>query len=131
MSARLDGYLPGLYPRFSKGTASSMRNGLYSLHMHMLDGVKGRDSGVIILRDGSLIGGGPYFWSIGSYAVGDGTWKGEFTTNQHTPLLDRFARPLSRGRKSPADFQGRLPMTGRRCSEPPWSAPEAWAFAPP
>jgi hypothetical protein len=108
-----------------------MRNGLYSLHMHMLDGVKGRDSGVIILRDGSLIGGGPYFWSIGSYAVGDGTWKGEFTTNQHTPLLDRFARPLSRGRKSPADFQGRLPMTGRRCSEPPWSAPEAWAFAPP
>ena len=67
-----------------------MRNGLYSLHMHMLDGVKGRDSGVIILRDGSLIGGGPYFWSIGSYAVGDGTWKGEFATNQHTPLLDRF-----------------------------------------
>jgi hypothetical protein len=35
-----------------------MRNGLYSLHMHMLDGVKGRDSGVIILRDGALIGGG-------------------------------------------------------------------------
>jgi hypothetical protein len=51
-------------------------------HMHMLDGVKGRDSGVIILRDGTLVGGGPYFWSIGTYAVGDGTWKGEFTTNQ-------------------------------------------------
>ncbi len=47
-----------------------MRNGLYSLHMHMLDGVKGRDGGVIILRDGSLIGGGPYFWSIGTYTVG-------------------------------------------------------------
>jgi hypothetical protein len=83
-----------------------MRNGLYSLHMHMLDGVKGRDSGVIILRDGSLIGGGPYFWSIGSYAVGDGTWKGEFTTNQHTPLLDRFARPLSRGQEVTSGFSG-------------------------
>ena len=63
-----------------------MRNGLYSLHMHMLDGVRGRDSGVIILRDGRLFGGGPYFWSVGTYTAGDGTWKGELTTNQHTPL---------------------------------------------
>jgi hypothetical protein len=106
MSARLDGCVSGLYPRVSKGTVFAMRNGLYSLHMHMLDGVKGRDSGVIILRDGSLIGGGPYFWSIGSYVVGDGTWKGEFTTNQHTPLLDRFARPLSRGQEVTSGFSG-------------------------
>ena len=83
-----------------------MRNGLYSLHMHMLDGVKGRDSGVIILRDGSLIGGGPYFWSIGTYTVGDGTWKGEFTTNQHTPLPDRFARPLAGGQEVTSGFSG-------------------------
>ena len=83
-----------------------MRNGLYSLHMHMLDGVKGRDSGVIILRDGKLIGGGPYFWSIGTYTVGDGTWKGEFTTNQHTPLPDRFARPLSGGQEVTSGFSG-------------------------
>src|ERR1700722_13406690 len=52
-----------LHPRAvsspAKRTVFSMRNGLYSLHMHMLDGVKGRDSGVIVLRDGSLIGGGP------------------------------------------------------------------------
>ena len=104
--ARLDGTIPGLYPRFAKGTVFAMRNGLYSLHMHMLDGVKGRDSGVIILRDGTLIGGGPYFWSIGSYAVGDGTWKGEFTTNQHTPLLDHLARPLSRGQEVTSGFSG-------------------------
>jgi hypothetical protein len=83
-----------------------MRNGLYSLHMHMLDGVKGRDSGVIILRDGTLIGGGPYSWSIGTYTVGDGTWKGEFTTNQHTPLPDRFARPLSGGQEVTSGFSG-------------------------
>ena len=47
-------------------------NGLYSLHMHMLDGVKGRDSGVIILRDGRLLGGGPYFWSVGTYTAATG-----------------------------------------------------------
>jgi hypothetical protein len=44
-----------------------MKNGLYSIHITMLDGVKGRDSGVLILRDGLLLGGGPYFWSIGAY----------------------------------------------------------------
>ena len=54
-----------------------MKNGLYSIHIHMLDGVKGRDSGVLILRDGVLLGGGPYFWSRGSYTFGNGTWKGE------------------------------------------------------
>jgi hypothetical protein len=106
ISARLDGYLPGLYPRFSNGTLFAMRNGLYSLQMHMLDGVKGRDSGVIILRDGKLIGGGPYFWSIGTYTVGDGTWKGQFTTNQHTPLPDRFARPLAGGQEVTSGFSG-------------------------
>ena len=36
-----------------------MRNGLYSIHIQMLDGVKGRDSGMIILHDGQLLGGGP------------------------------------------------------------------------
>jgi hypothetical protein len=36
-----------------------MENGLYSFHMHMLDGMMGRDSGILILRDGSFLGGGP------------------------------------------------------------------------
>jgi hypothetical protein len=96
--------------------------------MHMLDGVKGRDSGVIILREGTLIGGGPYFWSIGTYTVGDGTWKPPISTHRcRIPSHARFPA----ARRSPAGFQGRLPMTGRRCSAPPWWAQEAWAFAPP
>ena len=74
-----------------------MKNGLYSIHMHMLDGVKGRDSGVLILRDGVLLGGGPHFWSIGSYTVGNGTWKGQLSTDQHTGFADRFVRPLFAG----------------------------------
>ena len=50
-----------------------MKNAFYSIHIHMLDGVKGRHSGVLILRGGALVGGGPYFWSTGAYALGGGT----------------------------------------------------------
>ena len=88
-----------------------MKNGLYSIHIHMLDGVKGRDSGVLILRDGVLLGGGPYFWSRGSYIIGNGgaskgTWKGELATNQHSPFADSFVRPLFGGQEATSGFSG-------------------------
>lgn len=86
-----------------------MKNGLYSIHIHMLDGVKGRDSGVLILRDGVLLGGGPYFWSRGAYTIGNGpskhgAWKGELVTNQHTPFADGFTRPLFGGVEATSGF---------------------------
>jgi hypothetical protein len=84
----------------------AMRNGLYSIHMHMLDGVKGRDSGVLILRDGVLLGGGPHFWSKGSYSVGAGTWKGHLSTDQHTSFSDPFVRPLFAGEEVASGFTG-------------------------
>jgi hypothetical protein len=88
-----------------------MRNGLYSIHIHMLDGVKGRDSGILILKDGQLLGGGPFFWSVGRYSVGQGggdqgTWKGELVTNQHTPFVDPFVRPLFGGQEVSTGFSG-------------------------
>jgi hypothetical protein len=83
-----------------------MRNGLYSIHIHMLDGVQGRDSGVIILRDGTLISGGPYFWSTGTYTSGDGTWKGQLVTNQHTAFADPYVRPLFGGQEVASGFSG-------------------------
>jgi hypothetical protein len=83
-----------------------MKNGLYSIHIHMLDGVRGRDSGVLILRDGVLLGGGPYFWSRGSYTVGNGTWKGELATNQHSPFTDAFVRPPFGGQEVTSGFSG-------------------------
>jgi|SRR5665213_1620571 len=86
--------------------AQSMKNGLYSIHTYMLDGVRGRDSGIMILRDGVLLGGGPYFWSVGSYTVGQGTWKGQVTTNQHSPMADRFVRPLFGGQEVNSGFSG-------------------------
>ena len=103
-----------------------MKSGLYSVHIHMLDGVKGRDSGALILRDGAFLGGGPYFWSTGSYTFADGTWKGHLRTNQHTPFTDPFVRVrCSAGRKSPAGFRERLPTTGPKCSAPRWWEREA------
>lgn len=96
---------------------ASMKNGLYSIHIHMLDGVKGRDSGVLILRDGVLLGGGPYFWSRGSYTFGEGTcgngtWKGELATNQHSPLADPLVRPLFAGTEATSGFSGTFSEEG-------------------
>jgi hypothetical protein len=89
-----------------RSAALSMKNGFYSIHIHMLDGVRGRDSGVFVLRNGVLIGGGPYFWSVGSYTVDNRTWKGELRTNQHTPFADRFVRPLFAGQEVTSGFSG-------------------------
>jgi hypothetical protein len=89
-----------------------MKNGLYSIHIHMLDGVKGRDSGVLILRDGVLLGGGPYFWSRGSYTFGNGTWKGELATNQHSPFADPLVRPLFAGAEATSGFSGTFSEEG-------------------
>ena len=88
-----------------------MKNGLYSIHIHMLDGVKGRDSGVL-LRDGVLLGGGPYFWSRGSYTFGNGTWKGELATNQHSPFADPLVRPLFAGAEATSGFSGTFSEEG-------------------
>src|ERR1700685_4516418 len=83
-----------------------MKNGLYSIHVHILDGVEGRDSGVLSLHDGRFLGGVPYLWSTGSYTVADGTWKGELRTNQHTPFSDPFVRPLFGGQEVASGFSG-------------------------
>jgi hypothetical protein len=83
-----------------------MKNGLYSVHIQMGDGVKGRASGVIVLRDGVILGGDPYFWSVGSYTVKDGACKGDLVTNQHTPYHDSTARPVFGGREVTTGFSG-------------------------
>jgi hypothetical protein len=83
-----------------------MKNGLFSVHIQMLDGVVGRDSGVTILRDGQLISGGPYLWSLGSYTAGNGTWKGHFVTNQHTDFPDPSVRPVLNRHEATSGFSG-------------------------
>ena len=104
-----------------------MKNGLYSVHIQMLDGVKGRASGVIILRDGMILGGDPYFWSVGTYTVGNGTWKGDLVTT-HPIATAWHARYSAVGRSRqgfPEHFETIIPMS----SAHRWSAAEASVFA--
>jgi hypothetical protein len=83
-----------------------MKNGLYSVHILMGDGVRGRASGIIVLRNGVILGGDPYFWSTGSYTFKETTWKGDLVTNQHTPYRDSAARPVFAGREVTTGFSG-------------------------
>ena len=82
-----------------------MRNGLYSIHMEMLDGQPGKGSGVIIFRDGVIRGGDAFLYYTGTYSFdGTGRWKGELITNQHTRSPD--AVPIFAGREVSIGFSG-------------------------
>ena len=81
-----------------------MKNGLYSIHIQMLDGVSGRNGGVMVLRDGTIRGGDSHFYYTGSYSFADGKWKGELINNEHTPTGGM--RPVFGGREVGIGFAG-------------------------
>ena len=73
-----------------------MKNGLYSIHVTLQDGRSGKGSGVVMFRDGKILGGDAYLYYIGSYAVRPGnTFKGEVLIQRHTSSPD--ANPLFGG----------------------------------
>ena len=72
-----------------------MKNGLYSIHVSLLDGRSGKGSGVIMFRDGKILGGDAYLFYTGSYTVKDDTFKGEVLVQRHTSSPD--ANPLFGG----------------------------------
>jgi hypothetical protein len=63
-----------------------IKNGLYKISTEFLDGAGISNVHVIILHDGKLHGGGPYFFTVGSYTCSGTRWKGEATTQEHTPF---------------------------------------------
>ena len=69
-----------------------IRNGLYHITVEMLDGVKGGNQGVMVLRDGTLRGGDSFFYAYGTYSGANGKWKGEVTNQEHSPTFG--ARPV-------------------------------------
>ena len=62
-----------------------IKNGLYSIHIRMLDGIDGGNTGVMVLHNGLIRGGDAFFDYIGSYTSANGRWKGEVVNHQHTP----------------------------------------------
>jgi hypothetical protein len=61
-----------------------MKNGLYSIHVGLLDGRSGKGSGVILFREGQIFGGDAYLYYTGSYSVKGDTFKGEVLVQHHT-----------------------------------------------
>ena len=65
-----------------------MKNGLYSIHVSLRDGRVGKGSGVVLFRDGRILGGDAYLFYTGSYTVKGNTFKGEVLVQRHTPSPD-------------------------------------------
>ena len=83
-----------------------MKDGLYSIHVSLLDGNTGKGSGVIVFRNGKIRGGDAYLYYTGSYTVQNDTLKGEVIVNRHTP---------NRGEENPlfGDRQVSIGVTGK------------------
>src|ERR1700693_728277 len=72
-----------------------MKNGLYSIHVRLQDGRTGKGSGVVMFRDGKILGGDAYLFYTGSYSVKGNIFKGEVLVQRHTSSTD--ANPLFGG----------------------------------
>src|SRR2546421_12402873 len=90
-----------------------MKNGLYSIHVTLQDGRVGKGSGVIMFRDGKILGGDAYLFYTGTYTVKDDTFKGEVLVQRHTSSPD--ANPLFGG-PSPVGIGVAGPFTGTRAT---------------
>ena len=91
-------------PSAPKGSADGIRNGLYSIHIRMLDGIDGGNTGVMMLHDGRIRGGDAFFDYIGAYTSANGRWKGELVNHEHSP--SQGERPVFGGYEVGIGFSG-------------------------
>jgi hypothetical protein len=64
--------------------AGGISNGLYSVHIRMLDGLDGDSTGTMVLHDGKIRGGDAFFSYVGCYNSANGRWRGEIINGEHT-----------------------------------------------
>jgi hypothetical protein len=91
-------------PLAPKASKEGIRNGLYSIHIRMLDGIDGGNTGVMMLHDGRIRGGDAFFDYIGAYTSANGRWKGELVNHEHTP--SQGERPVFGGHEVGIGFSG-------------------------
>jgi hypothetical protein len=84
--------------------ADGIGNGLYSIHIRMLNGTDAGNSGVMLLHDGRIRGGDAFFDYIGAYSAANGKWKGELVNREHTQ--SKGDRPLFGGHEVGIGFSG-------------------------
>ena len=92
------------------GGEGGIGNGLYSIHIRMLDGIDGGNTGVMVLHDGRIRGGDAFFDYIGSYTSANGRWKGELVNHEHTP--SQGERPVFGGHEVGIGFSGTYTADG-------------------
>ncbi len=86
-------------------------NGLYSIHIRMLDGVEGGLTGVMLLNDGRILGGDASFYYLGTYTSENGRWKGQILNQEHTPA--KGENPVFGGHEVGIGFSGTCDERGR------------------
>jgi hypothetical protein len=79
-------------------------NGLYSIHIKMLDGVEGGLTGIMLLNDGRILGGDASFYYLGTYTSENGRWKGQILNQEHTP--SKGDNPIFGGHEVGIGFSG-------------------------
>ena len=79
-------------------------NGLYSIHIRMLDGVEGGLTGVMLLNEGRILGGDASFYYLGTYTSENGRWKGQILNQEHTPAMGE--NPIFGGHEVGIGFSG-------------------------
>jgi hypothetical protein len=83
---------------------SEVKNGLYSIRIQMTHGGRGHATGVLVLLDGTIMGGDSHFYYTGFYTFRNGKWRGELTTRQHAEAIG--LNPLFGGREVTCGFTG-------------------------
>jgi T3SS negative regulator,GrlR len=85
-------------------------NGLYSIHIRMLDGIDGGLTGVMLLNEGRILGGDASFYYVGSYTSENGRWKGQILNQEHTPAMGE--NPVFGGHEVGIGFSGTCDAEG-------------------
>jgi hypothetical protein len=79
-------------------------NGLYSIHIRLLDGLVDGLTGVMLLHDGRILGGDAFFYYLGAYNSANGRWKGQILNQEHTPA--KGEHPIFGGYEVGIGFSG-------------------------
>jgi hypothetical protein len=92
-----------------------IRNGLYLAETKF--GVDAYNRHIMVLRDGTMRGGGGFYYTIGSYTCAAGKWKGEMTSREHSPISVRYPwarKALSIGFRLTAPIRMTVPSSKPR-----------------
>jgi hypothetical protein len=114
-------------PPVLPGGKGGITNGLYSIHIRMLDGIDGGNTGVMVLHDGRIRGGDGFFDYIGSYTSANGRWRANSSITSIRRA--RASGRCSAATRSASAFPAPTRMRARSLKPRRWPANAAFASA--